>query len=198
MRIAILLLVLPAALPLLATAQGQEPTGSISGRIVFEGQPPAVFPRILVIPADAPQPFPFDPSAEKFVSTDEQGYFAIFGLADGDYFLITSFLYDFVTPSPETVDVLAGSVVFSSPALRVTIANGQAVTGIEIVIRRRTPLLRPPDALSPSSGLPETGAGDNRSENTVWNVGLAVTALAGLALAGGAGLWLWEARGRRP
>lgn len=220
------------SLTALAAAHAQEPTGSISGRIVFVGPQPefvvgSALPYVLILlPGDLAQPF--DAIANfSLIHADAEGNFSLTGLVDGDYFIspVEGRLLETSTPAPESVRIISGGVQSTLLAVRVTVANGAAVTGIEIVIRLPEPVppgpgrevgvggsdcplpLSPPAQLSPPSGLsppndvpflcaPATGAGPGRVGDTAVYIAFAVAGLAALLLAGGVAL---RARGgRRP
>ncbi len=151
MRIAVFLFALVAsALLLPAVAHAQEATGSISGRIVFEGEHRGLL-GLLIVSADDPQPIDDQRFSELLVEVDNLGNFSVSGLADGDYFLV---LVPWLTPAeplPEGVDFLDSTfdLIHTLPALRITVAGSEAVTGVEIPIMRldATPTPLPPPGL---------------------------------------------------
>lgn len=97
-------------------------------------------------------------------------------------------------------------------AVRVTVANGQAITGVEMVVLLPEPTptptpgppvqLSPPGHLSPPGGLsvvsviaaPASGAGPDRANGTAGRIVVGLAAAVPLLLASGAAL---QARGRR-
>ena len=147
------IVILAAALLTAAALQSvaaQEATGSISGRIVFEGEHRGLL-GLLIVSADDPQPIDDQRFTELYVEVDGQGNFSIPGLADGDYFLVLVPGLTPAEPLPEGVDFFDSSfdLVHTLPALRVTVAGGEAVTGVEIPIMRlfATPTPLPPPGL---------------------------------------------------
>lgn len=177
------------------------PTGSISGRVFVNGVPAAGFGSFPYVPGDTPEPIVLDDVViDEFAHVDEQGTFAISGLADGEYLLLLGSKERGRTVTAslpvETVQVIVptrqapGGEEQTWFAIRVTVAGGQAVTGIEINIFEPTP--------SPLSapGLPATGAADGREEGDRALAYLA-TALAGavlLVVVGGGAFLLRRAR----
>ncbi len=135
----------------LSVAHAQEPpaqlsppaepaTGSISGRVVCARPCRQALVRLSVIavPTDTPQPFDRAVRRENSDVLDIDDSFFFSGLADGDYFVFALPLpYEPLIPLPETVSVLdTRGDVQTVPALHVTVASGQAVTGVEIAIVR--------------------------------------------------------------
>ncbi len=176
-----------------------QPTGSISGRIVVRDDAGGRLPaQILVMPATLPQPVPYGEWRLYLMSTDGEGNFSATGLVDGDYFIVigprdlsaTASLRDRVTlEDPQRGDT------FTLPALRVTVANGESVTGIEIVLVFPTPSLVIDDfGEAPAAGLPRTGVGGDTSGSVGAYLGAGVAAAAVLVLASGVA---WRVRGGR-
>ena len=134
----------------LSVAHAQEGTGSISGRIVFEGNHRGVL-GLLLVSADDPQPIDDQRFTELYIEVDGQGNFSVSGLAAGDYFLVLLSGLTPAEPLPEGVDFLDSifGLIHTLPALRVTVVGGEAVTGIEIPIMRldATPTPLPPPGL---------------------------------------------------
>ncbi len=218
MRIAVFLLALVASASLLAAAHAQEPpdqlsppaglpaTGSISGRILVEGSQRPYQGFRGYVSAEIPQPIPLD--QVRFFEIDDRGNFSISSLAADDYFILLldwEFVEppgeDVLFPVPEGIGPPGG--VFVLPGLRVAVANGQAVAGLEIVVRPPEPIpgpsrdgcepLSPPSQLSPPSDIspvcaPTTGTGPGRAGDTAAYFGLGVAGLAALLLAGGVAL----------
>ena len=209
MRYTILFLA-AALLALAALAQGhaQEPpvqlspvqlpgsgTGSISGRIVFQLHPfPSATFRLYVVPAETPQPFNASLAGGFSVNTDRQGNFIRDGLKEGDYYVIQGrSLVELAVTLPDSVRWVTAGVEITRPALRVTLADGQALSGIEIVIRSIVPIpiiddfrqpLSPPAAIAPA-----TGAGPGGADDTVGRIVAGLAMAAALLLAGGVALW---------
>ena len=212
----------PAGLP----ATG---TGSISGQIVVQGPPvtqieletgAAFVFAFFVIPADTPQPMDFRVLLDHGIYPDVEGNFTVSNLADGDYLIVSLGVAEVVTPLPEIVCVVGPSnQIGGLPALRVIVANGQPVTGIEIVVRRPEPVpyctdddlpLPPSDQLSPPSDVSPQCVPDARTGPVLAPVagtgpahpgGEAPYIAAGLAglvalVAMGGGAYLWAARPR--
>ena len=203
----------PAGLPVTGT-------GSISGQIVVQGPPVTQFEletgvafvfAFFLIPADTPQPMDFRVLLDHGINPDVEGNFIVSNLADGDYLIVSLGLAEVVTPLPEIICVVGPSnLIAALPALRVIVANGQPVTGIEIVVRRLEPIsfciedvlqLPPPSGLSPPNDVPflcppttGTGPGPTAAERTGAYIGLGVAGLAALLLAGGVALRAWGRR----
>ncbi len=145
MRIAVFLFALAASASLLpAVAHAQEPNrcnpdyiskaseGSISGQI-FQGTPPYdLLLGAAVMPVDPAERLDADCYILDFFNADEQGYFSVTGLVDGEYFVVPHPWLTVLEQLPECVQVLPGRCL---PALRVVITNGEAVTGIVILAR---------------------------------------------------------------
>ena len=200
------------------------PTGSISGRIVFVGGHPRFregglnfWYAVFLLPADLSRPLDSYADVEfifnHLVVADAEGYFSITGLADGEYFVLALARLDAATPSHETVVIVGAS---DRLGVRVTVADGNAVTGIELVVRvgqspspdpavpgsdggvtgEDGPPLSPPSQLSPALSLsaPDAGAGPSRTNGTTGRVAAGLAVAATLLLAGGVAL---RARGRR-
>ncbi|MCH7811804.1 MAG: hypothetical protein IH958_04160 [Chloroflexi bacterium] len=162
------------------------PTGSISGRLSVEGDSGmdlrnVILSHLALIRVEAQQPFDpfllFDLPTGYHVEADDEGNFTFASVADGEYFLMV-LPPDFglpgfepVNPLPEQVTVLTQKGVVDSSALRVTINMGEAVTGIEIVVR---PVIEP---ITP----PSNGTGPVSRPDTL--IAYAVLAVAGLAVA---------------
>ncbi|MCH7811805.1 MAG: hypothetical protein IH958_04165 [Chloroflexi bacterium] len=186
----------------LAGVHAQEPTGSISGRIVFVGEQPVYIPfdlnvpfLMFVIPADIEQPLDFNVRVifllDHVVAADEDGNFTATGLEDGDYFIIPTGTLENSRPPPETIAVDEGEGPTTRLVVRVTVAAGQAVSGVElfVVAAASSPEpdgdgcrnLSPPNGLSPFAGIcpPTTGGG-----GTTTSAGGAALAYLGLAVAG--------------
>ncbi len=175
------------------------PTGSISGRIVVQGQPERTQGfSLLVVPTSAPQPLDNFGIFKFTVSTDASGNFTAYELRNGEYLIvpqvqgasILTSLPDSVTyQNPETDEIS------SMPAFRVTVANGEAVTGIEIVVVFPTPQPIIDDfGEAPAAGLPRTGVGGDTSGSVGAYLGAGVAAAAVLVLASGVA---WRVRGGR-
>ena len=199
------------ALAFYGSANSQTPTGSISGRVVVEGAPNIVQSfQLLVVPVGLPQPVRTPKAFQYVVSTDTDGTFTAYELADGQY-LVALFPgregLEFVTPMPEALQLDLSrlrslsppegqdqATLLSLPARRVRVSNGEAVTGVEIVIRL------PPVPFVPGPGgapvLPESGTGVSSAKGFVSYVALGVGALAVLSVAGGLGLRLLDGRRR--
>jgi hypothetical protein len=177
------------------------PPGSISGRVIVEG-PPGVGPRdIIVMPTDTPQPIPYAEFRLHTYHTDDAGYFSVTGLADDEYFLIIGTRGGgYTTNLTESVSLTGTGIdpePFSLPALRVTITNGEAVTGIVITFVYPTPGpiiddFGTPGPLSPVAGLPATGTAGGGGNDPATYISVAVAGLALLALIGGVA---WRMRG---
>lgn len=213
MRVTLLLFIFSIALGMSATVDAQEATGSISGRFVVKGQ--LSFGGELgmaIVPTDTRQPIPTDVLRDSSYSIDEDGRFAAFNLADDYYYLIPMAFYvatgiqipgtplpadiripgpppllEYSPPLPATVALQVSYDVFVSPlpALLVTITNGQAVSGIEIL------------ATVPVQRLPTTGisrAGESNS-NIVPVIASILGAAGMLAMARSVAIAL---RARRP
>ena len=140
-------------------------TGSISGRIVLVGEQPACvvgndnFVCVLfLLPANLNQPIDLrannDFILDHITPLGGDVDFSFTGLADGEYFILSlDRAMEDSTPSSEHVSIILDGVQFIQHAVRVTVANGQAVTGIEIVIRA-------PDPASPGPvGRPSSDGG---------------------------------------
>ena len=211
----------PAGLP----ATG---TGSISGQIVVLGPPVTqieleigvVFVyAFFVIPADTPQPIDIVVLLDHGIDPDVEGNFTVSNLSDGDYLIVWLGVAEVVTPLPEIVCVVSHSnQIGGLPALRVIVANGQPVTGIEIVVRRPEPVpyctdddlpLSPPDQLSPPSDVspqcvpdartgpvlaPVAGTGPAHPGSEAPYIAAGLAGLVALVLTGGA--YRWAARPR--
>ena len=150
MRIAVFLFALVAsALLLPAVAHAQEPTGSISGQIVFKGEHRGLL-GLFFVPGDTPQPVEDQLFLSFLIDVDGEGNFSVSGLADGDYLLVLPPWLTAAKPLPESIRVLdLFGELRTLPALRVTVAGGEAVTGVEIPIMRldATPTPLPPPGL---------------------------------------------------
>jgi hypothetical protein len=170
------LVVLAAAFSALPTAQAQGPTGSISGRVFDETRPNWSFSYpVWVMPAGVPMPLKGTLEMIQYtVISDTSGNFTAGGLADGDYLIgigNRSGIERILTPMPETFSFtgVLDSQLYTVPAMRVTIANGEALEGIDILIRL-VPIQQLPDgqptatptatATAPQvTDLPSTGQG---------------------------------------
>ena len=206
----------PAGLP----ATG---TGSISGQIVVLGPPvtqseletgAAFVFAFFLISADTPQPMDYRVLLDHGINPDVEGNFTVSDLADGDYLIVSLELAEVVTPLPEIVCVVGPSnLIGGLPALRVIVANGQPVTGIEIVVRRMEPVsfcigdvpqLSPSLQLSPPSDVPPlcvpdastgpvlppvAGTGPVHPDGEALYIAAGLAGLLMLVLAGGAYLW---------
>ena len=190
----------------LSVAHAQEPTGSISARVVIEGQPPVPYDDVFsVVSADTPQPMFSEQLV--LVQFDDQGNFTVSGLGDGDYLLVLPPWWSFVDAVTEEVLIAppdGTDITLALSAIRVTVANGQAVVGIQIVVRPAepppvvfdSPPLSPPGQLSPalSLGAPTTGAGPGGADGATGRIVAWLAVAATLLLAGGVAL---RARGSR-
>jgi hypothetical protein len=186
-------------------AQTIEPTvgpqASISGIIVSEGRPDLLPMSFLVVPAGTVQPIPYPDSLAYAHDTDMEGNFTVSGLADGEYLIAVGVLgEDFTTTLTDSVTLTdpAQPGPYSFPALRVTVTNGQAVTGVVITLVFGTPELpaqtpQPTSALSPVAELPAAGSGGGPGDTSGY-IGTAVAGLALLAFAGGV---VWRMRAAR-
>ena len=173
-------------------------TGSISGRIVFQLHPfPSATFRLFVVPVEAPQPFGSSLAGGFSVNTDRQGNFTRDGLKEGAYYVIPGrSLVELAVTLPDSVLWVTAGVETTRPALRVSLADGQAVTGIEIVARGLQVIPAVDDfgqPLSPPAGLspPATGASPSGADSITGRVAVGLAGLAGAAallLAGGVGL----------
>ena len=176
-------------------------TGSISGRIVFQGHPfPSEQFQVYVIPVEILQPFDLGVLGFHGVSTDRQGNFTASGLKEGDYYVFPERSLELAVALPDSVRWVTGRVESRRPALRVSLADGQAVTGIEIVVRgiQVIPVIddfgRP---LSPPVAIaPVTGTGPGGGDRTVGYIAAGLAGLAALLLAGGAALRVRGSRSR--
>ena len=231
MRIAVFLLALGISASLLpAVAHAQPPaqlsppnqlsppaepaTGSISGRIVFVGpQPECEVDEfnfaclVYLLPANLSQPFDamanLDLVLDHLIQADAEGNFSFTGLEDGEYLVLSlSGSIEDGIPSPEIVVFSASGTTHL--AVRVSVANGQSVTGIELVVRELEPQpvipgedcpqpLSPPNGLSLPSDLPficapTTGTGPGGADDTTGRIAVVLAALATLLLAGGVAL----------
>lgn len=133
----------------LSVAHAQEGTGSISGRIVFEGEHRGLL-GLFFVPGDTPQPVEDQLFLSFLIEVDGEGNFSVSGLADGDYLLVLPPWLTAAKPLPESIRVLdLFGELRTLPALRVTVAGGEAVTGVEIPIMRldATPTPLPPPGL---------------------------------------------------
>ena len=174
MRIAVFLFVLVASASLLpAVAHAQPPAqlsppvelppefpGSVSGRIVIEGQQPPVPYQdgVAAISVDVPQPvttLAITNLAPGYVTgprqPDEQGRFTVSGLADGEFFLLLPRGWEVVHPPGE--DVLFGensAEAFTFPGVADG-ATGRIAAGLAVVA---TLLLAGGVALRARSGRP--------------------------------------------
>lgn len=176
------------------------PAGSISGHVMFIGPPQRE--RIWLVPSDTPQPIQWlGEFPTRSADIDSQGNFTFSGVPDGDYLLFpeSSHLRPEVSisgnyPVASVTRILSGGRPVIGTAFRVTVAGGQAVTGVEITITVPTPQL-PHGGLSGPSGLPTTGAEGSHDES-IGYITVVVTAsvVALLALAGGVALRLRRAR----
>ena len=191
-------------------------TGSISGRIVFVGSPDGVgfSSAFFLFPPGTPQPFDFRDFAflfDHFFFADAEGNFFFPALAAGDFFLVPVGDLEDATPPPETVATITDSGPGTERAVRVTVGEGEDVTGIEIVIRIPEPQpaipgedcpqpLSPPNGLSPPNDLPfvcapTSGAGPGGAVNgAAGRIAAGLAVAAALLLAGGVAL---RARGGR-
>ena len=192
-------------------------TGSISGRIVFVGSPPdsASFAGAFwLFPPGTPRPFdfrsPFILLFAQLFSIDAEGNFFFPYLAAGDYFLVPIGDLEDATLPLETVATITDSGPSTERAVRVTVGEGQAVTGIELVIRIPEPQpvipredcaqpLSPPNGLSPPSDLPficppTTGAGPGGADGATGRIAEGLAVAAALLLAGGLALWARSGR----
>ena len=195
----------------LSVAHAQEPTGSISGRIVIAGQPPVPYDDVFsVVAADTPQPIPNHQL--ELVQFDDQGNFTVSGLGDGDYLLVLPPWWGFVDGVVEEVLLASpvAEITLTLSAIRVTVANGQALVGIQIVVRPAEPppvandtlplsppgQLSPPSPLSPalSLGAPTTGAGPGGADGATGRIAEGLAVAAALLLAGGVALRAWSRR----
>ena len=209
----------------LSVAHAQEPTGSISGHIVFVGPQPefvegpfnlAYF--VYLVPTNVDQPIDIlanmDLILEHLVQADAEGNFSFTGLADGEYFILSlQGNIEDGTPSLEHVSIISEDVLSTHHAVLVTVANGQAVTGIEFVVRAPEPAaptptpgppaqLSPPNQLSPpaqlspalSLGGPVTGAGPAVADGATGRIAAGLAVAAALLLAGGLALWARSGR----
>ena len=183
----------------LSVASAQEGTGSISGRIIVEGDTgqdlrSIILSHVAVIRAAAQQPLDtfllFDVPSGYHVEADDEGNFTFAPLADGEYFLMV-LPPDFglpgfkpVVPLPEQVSVLTQEGVVASSALRVKINKGEAVTGFEIIVR---------PAVVPLT-LPLTGAGPGGANGATGRIAAGLAVAAALLLAGGVALRAWSRR----
>ena len=237
MRIAVFLFALVTSASLLpAVAHAQPPaqlsppaepaTGSISGHIVVVGvQPECVvsdinfFCALFLLPANINQPTDLSAYSDFIVrhislpAADVN--FSFSGLAGGEYFIFSwEGTVEGGTLPLENVSIAngTGASSYTRPALRVTVANGQAVTGIEVVVRApeyaaSRPMgpgsdggvtgedcpqpLSPPNGLSPPSDLPfvcppTTGAAPGGAAGAPARItaGLAVGAATRVAIEG--------------
>jgi hypothetical protein len=166
----------------------------------------------MVVPAeDLHQPLDFNRDMEflvsHLVSADESGNFSVSGLEDGDYIIISTQIIEGGTPPPESIAVIEtlDGTVLTRRVVRVTVTNGEAVTGVEIIVRwvQRPPApqlsppmqVSPPSQISPGGGpslvtapITGTGPGPTAAERTGAYAGLAFAGLAALLLAGGVAL----------
>lgn len=131
---------------LIAQAAAQEPSGTITGHIYQADHPDGFYlALILVVPADTPQPIPVEKVQEKYeYSSDNEGWFTISGLADGDY------LVGFWPVNPDSVPYMQERILFrdgdttrSRPAMGVTIAGGETVVLDVPVANQSRPVLQP-------------------------------------------------------
>ena len=173
----------PAQLPTPTPLPPPGLPGSISGHIVFVEFPGArLFDGVSVVSADVPQPIPL--SLLQNFGVDDQNNFVVTGLEGGDYFLLVGLTFEPVEPEPEEVlfEPPAGLPDFLEPlrlsAIRVTLPDGGAVTGLEIVVTRVDPVF------GPTTGAGPSGANDASAYMAAGLAGLAV-----LLVAGGVALW---------
>ena len=212
MRIAIFLFALVASASLLpAVAHAQEGTGSISGRILVEGQPRVPYRQLFgIISADKTQSMYLGDI--RGIGLDEQGNFTVSDLADGDYFLILCLPWEFAEPPGQPVPFVGPGGLRTLSGVPVTLVDGQAITDLEIVVRPLEPMpsclenvevpsstaqLSPPGGLSVVITLaaPATGAGPGGgADGTVGRIAAGLAVAAAVLLAGGVAL---RARGRR-
>ena len=131
---------------LIGQAAAQEPSGTITGHIYQSDQPDGFYlALILVVPADTPQPIPVEKVREKYeYSSDNEGWFTISGLADGDY------LVGFWPVNPDSVPYMQERILFrdgdttrSRPAMSVTIARGETVVLDVPIANLSRPVLQP-------------------------------------------------------
>jgi hypothetical protein len=166
-------------------------SGGISGRISITGLPPGGTLYIRWIPADATQPIYWDLYSGNSVAIRADGTFSITNLPDGDYFLVLPGTPVTITPLSaaaeatrlETVEIrivadipeLRDGTVIQVPVVRVSVTDGRAVTGIDLLLSYATPQRVPGFA-----GLPSAGAGWQGARASIYLAGL----LAGLSVVG--------------
>jgi hypothetical protein len=213
MRLLTILLVLTSALAFASTTRAQTPTptetvqpaptiptGSIAGRIIVEGQPGLLPMSIMIVPADLPQPITYGVAYHYFDSTDFSGNFSATALADGEYLIVVGTRGDtFSSDLTESVTLMDVDT-FTLPALRVTVANGEAVTDIVITLVYPTPAPAVDgfgELLEPSvTALPVTGTGTAAGRTS----GTGALNYGAVAFAGGAlllGALAWRRRAER-
>ena len=172
----------------LATVQAQEPTGSISGRIIFDGDPDELL--LGLYPANIPQPLTFSQEHEfrTIVFPNDDGTFIFLGLEDGEYLLAIAPWMIPVEPLPETVRIQSDSgAVMTLAAMRITVSGGEAVTGVEIAIvlqREEPPGNNGTSPLSPPNQLSGVGAPGTGVRGPASGSGGAALAYLGLGVAG--------------
>ena len=163
-------------------------TGSISGHITIEGLPETpYFEAVHVVSADVPQPISL--GLLQTFGVDDQNNFVVTGLRGGDYFLLVGIGREIVEPQsevvlfpiPEGIGPAGGTL--SWPAIRVTVPEGGAVTGLEIIVTRVDTL-----------GGPSTGTGPGGADGATRRIAAGVAVAAALLLACGMAL---RARGSR-
>jgi hypothetical protein len=196
MRYVILLAAVLGAISIIAPETAQGSFVSVSGRVIALQQGQAVDltgHSLFVAPADVPQPFVAGSIADSLTSLDSEGNFLEGGLAEGDYFIFPDrALMELGTFSglPDTVTItdFEGGPVETRPALQVSLAAGEDLTGIEIIIEVPEECLL--DAPCPLSGplspivSPESGSG-TRDGNAGAYLGAAIAGAAVVLLGGG-------------
>ncbi len=212
MKFALLTVVICTAAALgAAHVLAQDPTSTISGRVLVEGGGELEVREILVLPPGATQPIdrstvhdfevPLGAGGSFFVSNlaPSAGGSPLSVLQPGDYLLVPCCRGSkFVTPLAETVSFLgADGTLFQLPALRIHLGQSQSVIGIEIIVAAPEPLIF--DVPGPVSGVPTPGADlvtpvDGASSDSPAYIGVAIAGGAVLLLGGGL---VWRVRGRR-
>jgi len=142
------------ALILTSSASAQEPTGSISGRISYEGLPDipcAAFRWLFIVPTDEPQPIEFSTFESPFyVEVACDGTYSMSDLAAGEY-LIAYDAYAGVLDGFDEELLVHWRGNQAIPAKLATLESGQDLV-VDIAIRVPTPEPTPVPAPNSISG----------------------------------------------
>jgi hypothetical protein len=184
-------------------ATAQDGLGSISGRVIAtqEGRPVDLFGNSLfVAPAGIPQPYVGGSIADSLTPLDRNGNFHEAGLPAGDYYIFPDRALagrGTFEGLPDTVTIRFSELepVETFPALRVSLAAGEDLTGIQIFLEipaqcfgELCPLSFP---LSPVRS-PDSGSGSDSGDAAY--LGAAIAGAAVVLLGGGIAMRVQQRR----